>query len=30
MIDINSNMMREYEIETRDSYVNCINSQEVI
>ena len=30
MIDINTPRMKEYEIETHDSYVNCIDINEIM
>ena len=29
MININSDRMKEYELSTHDSYVNCINNDEI-
>mgnify|MGYP005839455235 CR=1 FL=1 len=30
MLDINTRLMEKYEIENRDSYVNCIDNNEII
>jgi hypothetical protein len=30
MVDINTELMKEYEIEIKDSYVNCVNDSEII